>query len=446
LMGFLRGAARAAQEATGNAMPSKEPAHLRAGEVPYDNRDPQRTMIRVRWVAGAWALLQVLSYHDHPIPVSFRMLGVLLALVLALGNIAIWVGHRRREAGARSGLLDCAGLALDTSVVSGFVWLWTFDQSSALWAVMYILPLEGALLFRLRGAVTTWAFLTVLYAARELWGSGHYGYPFLWNSVTFRMGVALMIALVAGYMSRDLNLQREKLATANDELRRIDYLRAGLVSTLAHDVRNPLTTIRGVHRTLIRRWGRVDPEIALELLSSADHQARRLEGLAIDLLELARLNDGRLDLNIKAVPVAEAIDTALSYLDPGVSVEMSVDPSLQVKADPDRIQQILVNLMSNAFKYGKPPFAIEAQSHGDCVSLWFKDRGPGIPQDRLDDLFQPFQLQGDSDSVGFGLAIVRALAEAHHGRLTYHPNVPHGACFELELPAANEDTYEALGR
>jgi signal transduction histidine kinase len=303
--------------------------------------------------------------------------------------------------------------------------------------MLFVLPLEGAIRFGLAGALAAWAATTILYTARELWGSREYGYPFLWNSVSFRMGIGLLIALVAGLMARNLLRQRAHLGRMLADVRRIDVLRSRLVATLAHDVRNPLTTIRGTFSTLHRHWRRLPPETRDELVRSASRQAERLERLASDLLDLARLESGRLDLHLQETALRDVVDRALSFADPDHRFEIQVGPDVVVWADPARLEQIVVNLATNALRYGHPPFVVQSRDGVDSlVDLLFLDHGPGIPEAQRDALFEPFRSELDRSSAGLGLAIVRALAEAHGGGVRYEPNRPRGACFRVWLPAA----------
>jgi signal transduction histidine kinase len=335
-------------------------------------------------------------------------------------------------------------MALDIVVASGIVWLYAFDPGSALWAVLFILPLEGAIRFALPGALIAWGAATVLYTARELWRidafpqsvHGPGGFGFQLESITFRMGIGLLIGLVAGLMARNLLRQRARLQEALDDVSRIDRLRSRLVTTLAHDVRGPLTTIRGSLSTLLRYGPRVDDETRQQMLADADQQAQRLERLATELLDLARLEDGRLELHLEDTSVRRAIEQGLDYADATTRYEIRADPDLTVRADPARLEQIIVNLTANALRYGKPPFEVEAASDGNgTVQLRFLDQGPGVSREEEPTLFEPFRTERDSGSVGFGLAIVRALVEAQGGSVRYEANRPSGACFLVTLPA-----------
>jgi signal transduction histidine kinase len=213
-------------------------------------------------------------------------------------------------------------------------------------------------------------------------------------------------------------------------------MRSNLVSTLAHDVRNPLFTIRGTFRMLLAHPERLSEDTARELLRAAEHQAARLERLAIDLLDLARLETGRLELQLQRIMVREAVERALSYAVRDQRFEVRISPEMEVMADPGRFEQIVVNLAANAIQHGQPPFVVEGRQENGLLTMEFRDGGPGVPEQERETLFEPFRSEQGVESVGFGLAIVRALAEAHGGGVSYLPVEPRGACFRVTLPAA----------
>ena len=394
-------------------------------------------MILVRGIAALFAAYQVLVYDTQPYPsVVYRNAGLALAAFLAAGDLGIWLLHGRLRTLPQARAMALAGVALDVAVASGFVWLYAFDQLSALWVVLFILPMEGAILFQLSGALGAWLVTTLIYIGREVWGSERFDYELQWSSVSFRMGVGLLITLVAGLMARDLTQQRTQLRKALTQVRRVDRLRARLVSTLAHDVRTPLTSIRGAIKTVLGRGDRLDPKTTAELLKGADHQADRLERLATDLLDLARLERGRLELSLQEVRLRQAVETALSFADDQGRYDVRIDPEITVRADPGRLEQIVVNLAANALRYGAPPFLAEAGLSNGEVRLALRDQGPGIRAEETETLFEPFRSESSGESVGLGLAIVKALSEAHGGTVSYEPNEPRGACFTVRLPVA----------
>ncbi len=392
-------------------------------------------MVIVRGLATVFALVQVLSYRQYAYPDGLKAAALGLVGVLAAANLAIWLASRKTKDLAVASRLSYMAMVADILLASGFVWIYTFDPDTALWAVLFIMPLEGAIRFALPGALSAWAAVTILYSAREIWGSRAYDNALLWESISFRMGIGLLIALVAGMMARDLINQRARVAEALEDVSRIDRLRSGLVAMLAHDVRNPLTVIRGTLLTMIRHGDRLPAEERDALVKGADEHAARLERLATDLLDLARLEEGRLDLRLEDIPLRQAIENGLEAAAAGERYDVRISEPLTVHADRGRLEQIVVNLVTNALRYGKPPFIVDAATNGDSeVSIRFRDEGPGLQPAEKGAPFEAFQTETRGSSVGLGLAIVRALTEAQGGHVTFEENEPRGACFRITLP------------
>jgi signal transduction histidine kinase len=428
------------QEAPSSRVGPPGPEEDERGSQSYrlaDMRRSERAMILVRWGGVVFAVVQVLAYRTEPYPPGVREAAIGVAAFLAVANVGIWLASRRTTDLRRARRLAVAALVLDILVASAFVWLYAFDAISALWAILFILPLEGAIRFGLPGALLTWASVTVLYVGRELYAAARYlDDPFEPESVSFRMGIGLLIALVAGMMARNLTRQRAQLTEALSELWRTDALRSRMIATLAHDVRNPLTTIRGTFKTIARHRDRIDEPTLEELIHTADRQAGRLERLAADLLDLARTERGRLELHVSDLGLREEVDRALGFVDQDRRVDIRVPDDVTVRADPQRLEQVIVNLLVNAFRYGEEPFVVESRPGPDgTVDVLFKDRGPGISHEDRELLFEPFRTESERGSVGLGLAIVKALVEAQGGSVAYEENTPRGACFRIRLLA-----------
>jgi signal transduction histidine kinase len=353
-----------------------------------DLRRTERIMITVRWFAVVFAVVQVLSYSNMPAPGHVQPTGLGLAGVLAVVNVAAMWLSRRVTTYPATKALALGTLSTDIAVSAALVWLYTFDQESAMWAILFVVPLEGAVRFRLRGALGTWAAVTFLYTLRELWGSQVYDYAFEWNSVSFRMGINLLIAMVAGFMAADLVRQRSNVETALAEVARVDTMRRHLVSTLAHDVRGPLTAIRGALKVIIDRPS-LEPDHRERLMRIAESQAGRLEYLASDLLDLARLEEGRLELSPADLDLAELAARALQFADVDGVFEVRIEPGTIVRGDPRRLEQILVNLAANALRHGAAPFEIRASTTAEEVCLAVCDAGAGVLPEERSRLVQP---------------------------------------------------------
>ncbi|MCX6462462.1 MAG: response regulator [Pseudonocardiales bacterium] len=171
----------------------------------------ERAMLRIRWGGFVFGLAQVLTYY-LPYPPGMLELAVGLLALLAVGNLVIWPLIPRTTTVRRGRALGVAALTLNGTVFLGLVFVYTFDTETAIWAVLYVLPMEAAVRFQLRGAMVAIGVLTVAYTLREVFGAVVYGHPFLVVSITFRMGIGLIIAAVAGVIAQSLTRDREQLA------------------------------------------------------------------------------------------------------------------------------------------------------------------------------------------------------------------------------------------
>lgn len=392
-----------------------------------------RAMFVVRLVGSAFAALQVTVTPNQPSwvpPLGYLWAGALLGCAVLLRSLAVMAGDRRRMLVRLAWL----GLGVDIAVMMAYVFLYTYDPTSALWALLFIVPLEGTIRFGLTGALGSMSAVSVLYVLRELWGRSAYGYPFLIDSVTYRLGIGFIIALVAGLMARSLRREREQALGAYARLQELDHLKDEFLTAASHELRTPLTVISGFVTTL-RRYPDLPQDRRNEYLDAVLRHSERLTRLANDIIDVTRLERGRLPLQTEPMSVRDVAARTVEVA--GVHAEIEVERCLIAWADPARVEQILFNLLHNATKYGRPPFAISATSVGDHIEIAVSDRGDGIPgseRDRIFELFYrtPGQTQPGS---GIGLTFCRRLAEAQGGTLRYEPNDPAGARFVLSVPA-----------
>jgi K+-sensing histidine kinase KdpD len=229
----------------------------------------------------------------------------------------------------------------------------------------------------------------------------------------------------------------------NRRLRYLEALRTRFVATIAHDLRLPLTVFKGVARLLRNRRTSISAEQVDEMLESVERQANRLDRLADDLLDAARVDADKLNLHLGDCDLAEVI--AATVIDVEEDFAVHLDGDLALRADGPRLERILWNLLSNAEKYGQPPYAIDARRQGDDVVLAVRDHGSGLEAAQREHLFAAFAGSDDAASVGLGLAIVWQLVHAHGGTVIYEDARP-GARFVVHLPVQgpppDEDVQE----
>lgn len=228
-------------------------------------------------------------------------------------------------------------------------------------------------------------------------------------------------------------------ATRATVLERVDAQRAALLRSVSHDLRTPLSTIRAVASDL-QSGTDYDAATRAELLSLVADEAERLDRLVANLLSLSRIEAGALDPDRQAVAVDELVAHAVKRLHrmvQGVRVELGLPADLPL-ADGDytQIDQVVSNLLENASRHAPPGshIRIGARRAGDAIEVWVDDEGTGIEPPERERIFEPFRRGGGSTSSGIGLAICRAIVEAHGGRIEATDAPGGGARFCFTLP------------
>ncbi|MDQ4126125.1 MAG: hybrid sensor histidine kinase/response regulator [Actinomycetota bacterium] len=233
-------------------------------------------------------------------------------------------------------------------------------------------------------------------------------------------------------------VERQRLV---NQLRQMDRARSEFIAHAAHELRTPLTTIAGMSAIIEERRHDLGEERFEKMLESVLSQSRRAGELAKALLDLSQVESGDLNLDVRPTDVETIVRGAVQASPGADQVEVSVDPhgGLDALVDPARLEQIVVNLVSNAGRYGKRVW-VSAQRRGDRILVSVEDDGPGVPDELVPHLFEPF-VRGPAargEGTGLGLSIARRLVEALGGTIVYEPREPTGARFGVWLPAATE--------
>jgi two-component system sensor histidine kinase KdpD len=239
-------------------------------------------------------------------------------------------------------------------------------------------------------------------------------------------------------------LERTQLA---EEARRAklraetEQLRNSLLSSVSHDLRTPLAVVTGATSALLQPGG-MDEGARRELAATAHAEALRLNRLVRNLLDMTRLEAGALKVRKELQPLEEVIGAALNRMEDrllGRDVRTDIPSDLPlVPLDAALIEQVLINLLENATKYSPAgtPIDVAARAGGDAVEIEIADRGPGVPAQDVNRIFEKFYRarEGEGGGVGLGLTICRGIVHAHGGRI-WVENVPGGgASFRFTLP------------
>jgi signal transduction histidine kinase len=217
---------------------------------------------------------------------------------------------------------------------------------------------------------------------------------------------------------------------------------AELISKIAHELRSPLTSVKGFAATLVKRWDRFTDDQKLQFVETILTDAERMGRIVSEVLDLARIEAGRLELNQSDAhlhSIAERALAQVSQLEGAQRVSLGIDDDLTAWADPERLERVLANLIENAIKFSdEGPITVDAIRDGEFSQVRIADSGVGIPADRLDDIFSgPAPKAGHATPLGSGLGlyISRRLVEAHGGSIGVESKEGAGSTFTVRLPA-----------
>jgi len=254
------------------------------------------------------------------------------------------------------------------------------------------------------------------------------GRPFSPDGLHFLRSVANVLA--AAIDRHESRTQLERLVQSKDEF----------IASISHELRTPLTVVAGMAHELQDQWGQFTEEEIFELVSLMVDQSGDMQNLIEDLLVAARADIGRVPVHVVAIDLSVAIESVLAALPErnGAVVRSDLAPVVAM-ADPTRVRQIVRNLVTNALRYGGNTITVTTGSHGETTFVQVYDDGPGIPEEKRDQIFEPYESAheavGMPGSVGLGLTISRKLARLLGGDLSYRSEG--GSLFELTLPAAD---------
>jgi nitrogen-specific signal transduction histidine kinase len=241
-----------------------------------------------------------------------------------------------------------------------------------------------------------------------------------------------------------------ELERANQELRRIDEIKSEFVSIASHELRTPLAAIKNAVQLILKgKTGEINENQAKFLLM-AERNIDRLTSLLNNLLDLSRIESGKVLLNFEEIGLRDTIEFTLSSFKPqadtrSIKLRMDVPAEIpSVYADHEKLEQILTNLIGNAIKFTPEGGEISVSArpfheNKNMVAVSVKDSGVGIPEDELEKVFEKFhQVEGSLTrtvaGTGLGLAITKGLVEVSHGSIWVESEIGKGSTFTFTLP------------
>jgi signal transduction histidine kinase len=268
-----------------------------------------------------------------------------------------------------------------------------------------------------------------------------------------RLGPAIERELQETSIRKESQKASKTLKERDEELhvlKQIDRLKDEFIGLVSHELRTPLTVILGALSTVITEGDRLSARETKQLVGDAYSEAELLSDILANLLELARAQANRLQINEEPVNIRETIDIVINRMKQQMlshPVSIDCDDSITVNADRVRLQRIFHNLLDNAIKYSAPRTKIEVfakQKDGEII-IGVKDKGIGISPEKQGMLFEPFsRLEPQNSNVtgtGLGLVVCRRLVEAHGGRMWVESQPGAGSTFLFTLPVPDMGSY-----
>lgn len=223
----------------------------------------------------------------------------------------------------------------------------------------------------------------------------------------------------------------------------VDRERSDLVATVAHELRSPLTGVKGFTSTLLSKWDRFNDEQKLLMLRTVDADADRLTRLIAELLDVARIDSGRLSIRKELVDLGDVLGRQIETMNTAVDriVSLNCDEPVTIWADRDKLSQVMANLIENAVKHGEGDVEVTIlPGPVNGAEIVVDDEGSGIEEEIRPRVFTKFWKHGRAGGSGLGLFIVGGLVEAHGGSVAVETSPAGGARLRVHLPYGQPDS------
>lgn len=247
---------------------------------------------------------------------------------------------------------------------------------------------------------------------------------------------------------------QSKLIAQNAVLSRLNRFKSDMLAFASHEIKTPLAVLR-ISLEMLRM--EIDADECIELLDTAEQQALQLSELISTLLDLRKLEEGRMEFNLQPVDIRDLIERVVDQITPLARLKRQYigvnHADAWVLADREKLQQVLLNLLSNACKYSPEDSRILVQTHRgpSDVLIGIIDEGPGIAEEKQSKLFRRYsQLHGEDEfadgrfkSTGLGLVLCQEFIQGMGGHIGVHSKPNRGSCFWVQIPQYQESAFEA---
>jgi signal transduction histidine kinase len=259
------------------------------------------------------------------------------------------------------------------------------------------------------------------------------------------------------YFKKQQERRIQELECQNRKLEKLDEIKNRFLGTAMHDLRNPLSSIRGFSELFLREEGTYSEDEKNELVKMINSASKDLLELVSDLLDVSVLESGQLNLNLSSgnlnpLLLKQVQMNQVSASQKNIKIATSLEEVSDSIFDPNRMGQVMANLISNAIKFSQPGTTIQVglSRNDESLEFYVKDEGPGIPKEDRCRLFTEFPKinvypTGDEKSIGLGLAIVQKIVDAHSGAVHVDSEEGQGTTFYVELPLEVDLTVRGTG-
>lgn len=404
----------------------------------------EQRMTRIRLGAFLFGVVAVAIQRYYP-DTTTRMAAWSAIAILALGSVAIWGASGRAGTVREHKRIAAWGFAFDSLVIMAIVWIFAFDSNYVTWALLFVIPLEGALRYRAVGAVGAAAAIAAFFLLQTFHRADVTGESF--DSATYIFVVAMTVLLsgVVGSMAEQWNAQSVAYQQQSLQLAEVDKLKDRFLAITSHEIRGPLTAIIGGVDTVKKHRDRLTVEQRDRLLEMVSLQGHQLARMVDDLLVTSQLQSGQLALHIAPAELETTINQAIEAAASkrrNHSLEVFVEP-IRCEIDAGRMEQIVRNLVENAYKYTpeQTRVAVAAEATPGGIAITVSDEGPGIPAGKRDQLFEAFtrisETTAGQDGVGLGLYLVSQLVTSMQGHIDLKSST-RGTTFTITVPCKTE--------
>ena len=253
------------------------------------------------------------------------------------------------------------------------------------------------------------------------------------------------------YLFRDITVEKkalQKLEVLTRELQEAVRIRDEFLSIASHELRTPITSLKMQLQLLKKLVNPVKIETSpmeklVRMIDSSNIQINRLTRLIEGLLDITRMDEGKMSYQFQQVNISQLVYEVVrrfseDFLRDEEMIKVSIEEGLMISCDPLRLEQLVINLLSNALKYGADNYiAVTLERVGDSISMSVADKGLGIPEDKQELIFNRFERlipHTNISGMGLGLYIVRQIVDAHQGKIILESKVGEGSKFIINLP------------